>query len=314
MYNTRNAAAAELRKIIRGSFPLFVRIKFHKILICTQKRTVPEIKKMAEVSKEKTESSSTTSSTTTGFFSSTSSSSSSDEEVFAEDQKLYFPWKLHRLLDAADEKGIAGIVSWMPDGRSFKVHNKHAFEEEIMSHYFKSSKFKSFQRSLNLWGFHTAPSSAHHKQGECYHPFFLKGFPELCPRMQRTRIKGNGRRRCKKNATTQERKVGTTTAAAQAPGATPAAQDTTFSLVEPGTQSDLSLDVYQRQRLLDFLKGASSLGFSTSSSLCAPPRPRAPQHNASALLQALLIQKQTMNLVNLLTNATRGSQTSSSFY
>jgi hypothetical protein len=263
---------------------------------------------MAEASKEKTESSSTTGSTATGFFFSSSSSSSSsfsDEEVFAEDQKLYFPWKLHRLLDAANEKGIAGIVSWMPDGRSFKVHNRHAFEEEIMSHYFKSSKFKSFQRSLNLWGFQTAPSSAH-KQGECYHPFFLKGFPDLCPRIQRTRIKGNGRRRCKKKC-----KVDTTTAAPQAP-ATPAAQDTTFYL-ESGAQSDLSLDVYQRQRLLDFLKVAPSLGFSTSSSLCAPPHPRAPQHNASALLQALLIQKQTMKLVNLLTNATRGSHTSSYF-
>jgi hypothetical protein len=265
---------------------------------------------MAELSMEKTESSSATGLTTTRFY----SSSSADEEVLAEYQKLYFPWKLHRLLDAADEKGIAGIVSWMPDGGSFKVHNKHVFEEEIMSHYFKSSKFKSFQRSLNLWGFQTAPSSAH-KQGECYHPFFLKGFPDMCARMQRTRIKGNGRRRGKKkNATAQERKVDTTTtSAAQAP-ATPAAQNKTFSL-EPGTQSDLSLDVYQRQRLSDFLRVASSLGFSPSSSLCAPPRPRAPQRDASALLlQALLIQNQRMKLVNLLTNATRGSQTSSSFY
>jgi hypothetical protein len=60
-----------------------------------------------------------------------------------------FPVKLHKLLG---ESRHAEIISWLPDGRSFKIYNKERFAREIMPKYFGSSTYKSFQRSKNLWG------------------------------------------------------------------------------------------------------------------------------------------------------------------
>merc|ERR1719206_1014615 len=38
-----------------------------------------------------------------------------------------FPWRLHQILDDMDESGDTSIVSWMPDGRHFHVHNPTLF-------------------------------------------------------------------------------------------------------------------------------------------------------------------------------------------
>jgi hypothetical protein len=64
---------------------------------------------------------------------------------------LRFPWKLHQLLTTANETGTASTISWLPNGKSFKVHNKLKFAQEVMPAYFNSTKYKSFQRSLNVW-------------------------------------------------------------------------------------------------------------------------------------------------------------------
>ena len=57
-----------------------------------------------------------------------------------------FPWKLHKMLELADQEGFGNIVSWLPDGRSFKVHDPSTFVEQIMPNFFLQSKYKSFQR------------------------------------------------------------------------------------------------------------------------------------------------------------------------
>jgi len=103
-------------------------------------------------------------------------------------QKLQFPWKLHRLLDEAEVKGHSTVISWMPGGRSFQVFSKSKFADEVMPRYFDSSKFKSFQRSLNLWGFQTIQKGPN--KGQCHHRFFIRGHAKLCSLMQRIKIKG----------------------------------------------------------------------------------------------------------------------------
>jgi HSF-type DNA-binding len=55
--------------------------------------------------------------------------------------------------------------------------------------YFRQTKFTSFQRQLNLYGFKRLTVGRDH--GGYYHPFFLRGRPDLCKRISRTRIKGN---------------------------------------------------------------------------------------------------------------------------
>jgi HSF-type DNA-binding len=43
-----------------------------------------------------------------------------------------FTARLHRLLSNADKEGISHIISWQPHGRSFLVHNKQQFEQQVM--------------------------------------------------------------------------------------------------------------------------------------------------------------------------------------
>ena len=64
-----------------------------------------------------------------------------------------FPFQLHDLLDDATSKGFDWIVSWLAEGDAFKVYWHKQFEDEIMPVYFKQTKYKSFQRQLNLYNF-----------------------------------------------------------------------------------------------------------------------------------------------------------------
>jgi hypothetical protein len=104
-------------------------------------------------------------------------------------QGMHFPWKLHELLEETG-KINSGVVSWLPGGKAFKVHKKENFCNELMPAFFNSSKYKTFQRSLNLWGFKSVSRGP--DKGACYHQFFVRGNADLCKNMIRVKIKGGG--------------------------------------------------------------------------------------------------------------------------
>ena len=64
-----------------------------------------------------------------------------------------FPWKLHKMLNEAEEAGFSDVVSWVLDGRAFRVHKPYPFVEKILPRYFKMTKYKSFTRQLHNYGF-----------------------------------------------------------------------------------------------------------------------------------------------------------------
>ena len=98
---------------------------------------------------------------------------------------VLFPWKLHDMLEAAEDLEFTTVVSWLPDGKTFRVHDKERFVNHIMQRYFDQTKYKSFQRQLNMWGFRR-PLSGPEKNGYS-HQHFVRGRPSLCCRMQRTK-------------------------------------------------------------------------------------------------------------------------------
>ena len=65
-----------------------------------------------------------------------------------------FPAKLYEMLEAVDGLGLLHVVSWLPDGRSFQVKDPTQFMDLVVPRFFKATKYRSFQRQLNLWGFH----------------------------------------------------------------------------------------------------------------------------------------------------------------
>jgi hypothetical protein len=76
-----------------------------------------------------------------------------------------FPIKLHKMLDDVAKEGKEDIVSWNEDGRSFTIKKPHTFAETIMPRYFNQTRYKSFQRQLNLYQY-TRLSRAK-KEGIC---------------------------------------------------------------------------------------------------------------------------------------------------
>lgn len=63
-------------------------------------------------------------------------------------QKL--PTKLSAMLSC---KEFEHIISWMPHGRAWKIHNPHAFVEEVIPRFFDNTNYNSFIRLVNAWGF-----------------------------------------------------------------------------------------------------------------------------------------------------------------
>jgi HSF-type DNA-binding len=100
-------------------------------------------------------------------------------------QGLQFPWKLHIILDNPE---YLQIVKWVSDGESFRVLSKDRFANEVMPVFFNSSSYKSFQRSLNLWGFRVLLKGPH--RGECFHALFQRGKQDLCGNMKRVKHRG----------------------------------------------------------------------------------------------------------------------------
>ena len=92
-----------------------------------------------------------------------------------------FPRRLYNMLEDADTYGYSNIISWMPDGKSFRIEtpsgDKHTKESVIVDilkrNNFNQTKFRSFTRQLVFYNFKRI------RKG-CYkHALFVRGRPDL---------------------------------------------------------------------------------------------------------------------------------------
>jgi len=98
-----------------------------------------------------------------------------------------FPEKLMEVLDRGD---MDNIITWLPHGRAFIVRHTQQLKEVVLPRFFKQSKFMSFTRQLNLWGFKRITKGR--DSGAYYHELFLRSRPRLSMLMRRQKIKGTG--------------------------------------------------------------------------------------------------------------------------
>lgn len=125
-----------------------------------------------------------------------------------------FPLIVHELLEDAAEKKFEDVISWVREGdmNAFQIRDKKRLEKEVLPLYFKTARFKSFQRSLNLWGFRNVygrrgklmvlfcPSSSKEQErlikrpwqipsafyfdsiriATYFNKYFIRGHPDLC--------------------------------------------------------------------------------------------------------------------------------------
>ena len=93
-----------------------------------------------------------------------------------------FPKRLYEMLENAERDGYAHVISWMPDGKSFKIHgdgnetDEQAFVE-VLKRTFNQTRFKSFLRQLQLYGFDRTYKGPN--RGECRHKLFVRGRRDL---------------------------------------------------------------------------------------------------------------------------------------
>ena len=71
-----------------------------------------------------------------------------------------FPRRLYEMLQAEAELETTPhhqqIISWSDSGRAFRIFNVGLFAEQILPKYFRTNKFSSFQRNLNLVSVHSS--------------------------------------------------------------------------------------------------------------------------------------------------------------
>ena len=101
--------------------------------------------------------------------------------------KMLFPLKLHKMLYEVYKIGLEDIVCWQQHGRCFKI-NQPGKMKPILDLFFGGSKYSSFQRNLNIYGFKRITCGP--DAGSYYHELFLRNHEHLCGRMKRIAVKG----------------------------------------------------------------------------------------------------------------------------
>ena len=126
------------------------------------------------------------------------------ERMMNPQRSTIFPVSLYRLLEESTIRGLDDVVSWLPDSQCqiteggmvtgggteqrqrrhlFKVHNPTKFCTTIMPNYFNQTKYKSFLRQLNFYGFERVTCGPH--RGSYWHKKFIRGQPDLCHEIKR---------------------------------------------------------------------------------------------------------------------------------
>lgn len=96
-----------------------------------------------------------------------------------------FPRKLYRMLIDAEKNGEDHIVSFVPNGCAFIIHDSNQFVSQILHKCFTTKRLASFQRQLNLYGFKRIVDITSSCNGGYYHDYFLKDCPKYCELIKR---------------------------------------------------------------------------------------------------------------------------------
>jgi hypothetical protein len=89
-----------------------------------------------------------------------------------------------------DQSNDPSVLAWSTGGTSFTINDYKRLELEYLPKYFNHSKFSSFQRQLNFYGFQKLRGEpdlqVHTDTVRFSHEFFLKGRPDLLHKIQRS--------------------------------------------------------------------------------------------------------------------------------
>ena len=113
-------------------------------------------------------------------------SRSSGARIESQRQEI-FPIKLYKLLEKSDINGHSSIISWLPHGRAFLIHDVKLFETQVLKKYSFQCKFESFKRQLYMYGFKKI-GKRFIDSGAYRHENFIRGDLALCRKITKQKV------------------------------------------------------------------------------------------------------------------------------
>eukprot|EP00984_Skeletonema_dohrnii_P022764 scaffold11868_cov111-Skeletonema_dohrnii-CCMP3373.AAC.1 len=103
-------------------------------------------------------------------------------------QQQTFPFKLYSMLEYACDSEFSSCISWTADGSAFIIHDKEVMMDNLAPMFFNQTKFRSFTRQLNIWGFVRTVTIDGWR-----HNHFLRGRPHLLNEIERIPVKSTAK-------------------------------------------------------------------------------------------------------------------------
>jgi hypothetical protein len=104
-------------------------------------------------------------------------------DLFVDIEKAHYTFPA-KLMDLLEEGKVEDALFWLPGGHAFGIRPK-IFFEVVLSKYFQGTKYESFTRKLNRWGFRRLANQGVAKNTVAYYNLnFKQGQPELLKKMR----------------------------------------------------------------------------------------------------------------------------------
>eukprot|EP00547_Thalassionema_nitzschioides_P003910 CAMPEP_0194200262 /NCGR_PEP_ID=MMETSP0156-20130528/944_1 /TAXON_ID=33649 /ORGANISM="Thalassionema nitzschioides, Strain L26-B" /LENGTH=287 /DNA_ID=CAMNT_0038925237 /DNA_START=14 /DNA_END=877 /DNA_ORIENTATION=- len=105
---------------------------------------------------------------------------------------MNFPLRMYHLITDAKKLGVDDVISWHSSGEKFLIINQKDFTTRVLPIIFKQSKFSSFRRQLNGYGFERESTDPTDSVTFAIfsHKSFRRGDPQACAAIKRRRGSG----------------------------------------------------------------------------------------------------------------------------
>lgn len=104
-------------------------------------------------------------------------------EDFVEIEKAHYTFP-ERLMELLENETVKEAMWWLPGGCAFAIRPK-IFYDVVLSKYFQGTKFESFTRKLNRWGFRRLASQGVAQSTVAYYnKSFKQGQPQMVKNMR----------------------------------------------------------------------------------------------------------------------------------
>lgn len=102
-----------------------------------------------------------------------------------------FPRRLYEMLEketVLSETTSRKVISWSDSGKAFRIWDADEFAKTVLPKYFRTAKFSSFQRNLNLYGFCKIRRGP--DQDMYAHSYFQRNEPDGLFQLRKTSTRG----------------------------------------------------------------------------------------------------------------------------